>query len=126
MALVATLQMVSVWVMPRLRVLERGQGVGGLAALADGDDQGLRVGHAVAVAVFAGDLHAGGDLGDALQPVLGRRAGVVAGAAGQDEHAVDVLEDAVGAVAEQLGVMLSTPSSVSAMARGCSKISFCM
>jgi hypothetical protein len=58
---------------------------------------------AVAVAVFAGDLDAGRDLGDALQPVLGRGARVVAGAAGQDEDVVDILEDAVGAVAEEFG-----------------------
>jgi hypothetical protein len=44
MALVATLQMVSVCHAQAARVLERGQGVGGFAALADGDDQGLRVG----------------------------------------------------------------------------------
>ena len=40
--------------------------------------------------------------GDAFEPVLGRAAAVVAGAAGEDQHRVDVLEDAVGAVAEQL------------------------
>jgi hypothetical protein len=84
-------------------MLQGGQRVGRLAALRDGDDQRARVGHAVAVAVFAGDLHAGGDAGDALQPVLGRHAAVQAGAAGQDQHAVDGLEDAVCAVAEQLG-----------------------
>ncbi len=62
MALVATLQMVSVCVHAQaLRVAQRGQGVGRFAALADGDDQGARVGHAGAVAVFAGHLHLGGD-----------------------------------------------------------------
>mmetsp|Transcript_59261 Transcript_59261/g.139848 ORF Transcript_59261/g.139848 Transcript_59261/m.139848 type:complete len:517 (-) Transcript_59261:3941-5491(-) len=85
----------------RAGVLEGGDGVRRLAALADRDDEGLGVGHAVAVAVLAGDLHAGGDLGDALQPVLGGRARVVAGAAGQDQHLVHLLEDAVGAVAEE-------------------------
>ncbi len=52
MALVATLQMVSVWGHAQaLRVAQGGQGVGGFTRLADGDHQGLGVGHAGAVAV---------------------------------------------------------------------------
>jgi hypothetical protein len=43
-----------------LGVLERGQGVGGLAGLRDGDDQGFRIRHGSAIAVFAGDLDAAG------------------------------------------------------------------
>ena len=77
-----------------LRVAQRGQGVGGFAALADGDDQGARVGHAGAVAVFAGHFHLGGNARDVFQPVLGGAAAVVAGAAGQDEDVVDFLENA--------------------------------
>ena len=76
-----------------------GQGVGGFARLADGDDQGARLGHAGAVAVFAGHLHAAGDAGNRLQPVFGGAAAVVAGATRQDEHAVDVFEHAPGSVA---------------------------
>lgn len=83
------------------RVLERGQGVGRLAALRDGHHQGVGVRHAVAVAVFAGDLDVHRHLGHRLDPVLGGEAGVVAGAAGQDQHAVDLLEHGIGAVAEQ-------------------------
>jgi hypothetical protein len=45
----------------------------------------------------------GRQLGDALEPVLGDRAAVVAGAAGEDQHLLDLLEDAEGAVAEELG-----------------------
>ena len=62
--------------------------------LADGDHQAARVGHAGAVAVFAGHFHLGGDAGDFLEPVFGRAAAVVTGAAGQDEHAVDLFENA--------------------------------
>ena len=76
-----------------------GQGVGGFARLADGDHQATRVGHRVAVAVFAGHFNLGRDVGHALQPVLGGATAVVTGAAGQDEHRVDVLEHAVRVVA---------------------------
>ena len=82
---------------------ERRQRVGGLAALRDRDDERARVRHAVAVAVLARHLDRGRDLGHRLEPVLGDRAAVVARAAGEDEDRVDLLEDAVGAVAEQLG-----------------------
>ena len=50
------------------------------------------LGTRVAVAVFAGHFDLRRDFGDALQPVLGGAAAVVAGAAGQDQHRVDVLE----------------------------------
>ncbi|MPN27766.1 hypothetical protein SDC9_175200 [bioreactor metagenome] len=77
-----------------LRVAQCGQGVGGFAGLADGDDQRFGVGHAGAIAVFAGDFDVAGDLGDGFDPVLGCAAAVVAGAAGQDQHRVDFLEHA--------------------------------
>ena len=84
-------------------MLERGDGVGRLAGLADGDDQGARIGHAVAVAVLAGDLDLRRDLGNGFQPVLGRRARVVAGAAGQNQHAVDLAEHGFGIGTKQRG-----------------------
>src|SRR5690606_20227547 len=87
----------------RAGVLERGQRIGRFAGLRNGDHQRARVGHAVAVAVFTGDLDRHGNLGDGFDPVLGGQASVVAGAAGQDEQRIDVFEDLVGAVAEQLG-----------------------
>lgn len=83
------------------RMFQGGQGVGRLAALRNRHHQRVRVRHAVAVAVFAGHFHADGDLGDRFDPVLGRHARIRAGAAGEDQHAVDLLEDLVGAVAEQ-------------------------
>ena len=79
-----------------LRVLECGQGVGGLAGLGDSDDQRPWIRHAIAIAVFTGDFDADRQLGQAFQPVTGGEAGVVAGAASQYEDAVDVLEDLFG------------------------------
>jgi hypothetical protein len=87
----------------RLRMAQRGQGVGRLAALADDDHQRARVRHAGAVAVFAGDFHVAGHAGQGLEPVARDAAAVVAGAAGEDEHAICLAEHAVGAVAEELG-----------------------
>ncbi|MNV05475.1 hypothetical protein D3C71_958140 [compost metagenome] len=75
---------------------QRGQGVSGLARLADGDNQGAWVGHAGAVAVFAGHFDLRGDARDVFEPVFGGAAAVVAGAAGQDQNAVDFLEHAPG------------------------------
>ena len=77
----------------RLGVLEGSQGVGGLTRLGDGDNKGLRVRDAIAVAVFTGDFDADGDFGKAFQPVTRSQPGMIAGTAGQDEDAVDVLED---------------------------------
>ena len=77
-----------------LRMAQRGQGVGGLAALGDGHHQGVGVGHRVAVAVFAGHFNVARYFGDALDPVLGHAAAVVAGAAGQDQHRVDSFKHA--------------------------------
>jgi hypothetical protein len=62
-----------------------------------------RVGHTGAVAVLAGHLDLGRDACHGFQPVLGRAAAVVAGATGQDQHLVDVLENPVGTITEQLG-----------------------
>jgi hypothetical protein len=102
MALVDTLQMVSVFSMPSDRACFSAASVSAVSPdCENGDHQRTRVGHAVAVAVFAGDFHGHGDLGDGFDPVFGRQAGVVAGAAGQDQQGIDVLEDLVGAVAEQ-------------------------
>ena len=71
-------------------VAQCGQRVGGFARLRDHDDQRVRVGHRLAVAVFAGDFHLRRDLGDRFKPVLGRAARVEARAARQDQHAVDL------------------------------------
>ncbi len=71
---------------------QRGQGVGGLAALADRQHQGARVGHAAPVAVFACHLDLGRQTGQVFQPILGHAAAVVAGAASQNQHPVDLAE----------------------------------
>ena len=73
---------------------QRGEGVGGFARLADGDDQSLGIRDAGAVAVFAGHLDVAGNLGDGFDPVLGRAAAVEAGAAGEDQNRIDFLEHA--------------------------------
>ena len=87
----------------RFRVFQRSHGVGRLAGLADRHHQRTRVGHAVAVAVFACHFHIAGDLRNALQPVFGGEAAVVAGAAGENQHAVHAVEHAGRVVAKQIG-----------------------
>ena len=84
-----------------LRVLERGERVGGLARLRDHDHQGVRIGNALAVAILARDLDLAGHAREALDPVLGHRAGVIAGAAGEHQHAVDRGQHLLRAVAEE-------------------------
>ena len=81
-----------------------GQGVGGFAGLGDGDDQLLRVGDRGAVAVFAGDLDGARDAGDGFEPVAGGVAGVAAGAAGEDQDGIDVLQEVGGCGAEDAGL----------------------
>ena len=83
-------------------MLQRGQRVGGFAALRDGDDQRVRVRHAVAIAVFAGDFDVDRHFGNRFYPVFCGQSGVIAGAAGQDQHRVDLLEYGEGLIAEQL------------------------
>ena len=70
----------------RLRVLQRLHRVQGFAGLRDGDDELLRVGDDLAVAVFAGDVDRAGDAGDVLDPVARGQPRVIAGAAGEDLH----------------------------------------
>ena len=79
-------------------MFECGQGISGFTTLGDGDHQRFGVGHAVAVAVFAGNLNLAGNFGNGLQPVLGHAAAVVAGAASQYQHAVDGLKYVVSAL----------------------------
>ena len=82
---------------------QRCERVRGFAGLADGHHQRARIRHGVAVAVFTRDLDLGRDLGDALQPVFGGAAAVIAGAAGQYQHGIHFLEHAMRPVAEELG-----------------------
>jgi hypothetical protein len=83
------------------RVLQRGQRVGGLARLRDGDDQRARVRHAVAVAVLARDLDLRRESRRSPRSSTRDQSRVVAGAAGEDQHRVD-LQKTLRAVAEQL------------------------
>ena len=57
--------------------------------------------HAGAITVLAGNFHIAGHAGDGFQPVFGGAAAVIAGATGQDQHALDVTEHVGGFVTEQ-------------------------
>ncbi|MDR8823023.1 hypothetical protein FEQ05_06775 [Burkholderia pseudomultivorans] len=82
-------------------MLERRERVGGLARLRNHQHELARVRHRFAVAVFARDLDLGRDLRDRFEPVLRGQARVVAGAAREDQQAVDVRERGGRGVAEQ-------------------------
>jgi hypothetical protein len=100
-----TLQMASVLSWPSaLGVAQGGQGVGGFAGLRDGDDQLARIGHRNTVAVFAGDFDVARHAGNGFEPVAGGVAGVAAGAAGEDEDGVDVLQEVGSFGAEDAGL----------------------
>ena len=63
----------------------RRERVGGLARLGDADDEVLGADHRVAVAELGGDVHLDRDPGPVLDRVAADEAGVVAGAAGDDD-----------------------------------------
>ena len=84
----------------RLRVFQSFHRVQRFARLRNGDDQLLGVGNHIAVTVFAGDFHIGGDFGDAFQPVFAGGCGVKRGAAGKNFDAVNVLQNLLGGCAE--------------------------
>jgi hypothetical protein len=69
-----------------------GQGVGGLARLADGDGQRPRRQGRVAIAELRGDLDVAGQAGQLLEQVAADLAGVEGGAAGDDLDPVDLGE----------------------------------
>ena len=87
----------------RLRVFQRFHRIQRFARLRNGDDQLLGVGNHIAVAVFAGDFHIGGDFGDAFQPIFAGGGGVKRGAARQYFDAVNVLEHLLGGCAKVAG-----------------------
>ena len=72
------------------------QRVGGLPGLRDRDHQRAAVQHRVAVAELAGQLDLDGQPGPVLDGVLGQQPGVIGGAAGHDEHLVDLAQFLVG------------------------------
>ncbi len=63
------------------------EGVGGLARLADRDDDGAVLDDGVAVTEFAGVLALDRELGEVLEEVLADHAGVQGGPLGADDHA---------------------------------------
>jgi hypothetical protein len=62
----------------------------------DADTERALVEHRVAVAELAGDVDLGRELDPVLDGVLGHQGGVVAAAAGHDEHLVDLAQVVVG------------------------------
>ncbi len=68
------------------------QGIGGLPALADDEDEGIpRHGH-VPVAELAGELHLRGKMGERLDEVFAHQRGVVRGAAAAEDDALDAAQ----------------------------------
>ena len=86
-----------------LRVLERGERVGGLARLRHDDDECGGMRNAVAIAVLARDLDGARNARKRFDPLLRDERRIVAGAAREDQHAVDVGERRAGIGAEDLG-----------------------
>jgi hypothetical protein len=82
-----------------LRGTQGGEGVGGLAGLGDGDEQRVGRDHDLPVAELAGHLHVARHA-RLLQPVAGDEAGVVAGATGDDVHALRGVQQTLRLVAE--------------------------
>ncbi len=81
---------------------QRGQGVGGLAGLGDGDEEGVRRHYMLAVAVLAGYLHMAGHAGEGLDPILGHKPSMVAGAAGDDGDGLSLSQHGLGLETEGL------------------------
>ena len=87
----------------RLRVFQGFHRVQRFAGLRNGDDELLRVGNHVAVAVFAGDFHVARNAGNAFQPVFAGECGVIRCAACQNLDAVDIVKHGFGVCAEIFG-----------------------
>ena len=84
-----------------LRVFQRSQGVGRFAGLRDDDDQRVAIGHARAIAVFARHFHLRGQAREFFQPILGRQARVITGAAREYQCRIDALEQPCRRTAEE-------------------------
>jgi hypothetical protein len=82
---------------------QRGQGVGGLPGLGDGDEEGLIRCRVAAIAVFTRHLDLTGKGGGRFDPVSRHQAGMVAGTAGDDLDRADGLENVRGLLTEGLG-----------------------
>ena len=75
-----------------LRLAQGRQRVGRLARLRDGQDDRVAVDRRIAVAELAGVLDLDRDAGEFLEEIFADKAGVVAGAAGGQDDAVDLPE----------------------------------
>ncbi len=82
--------------------MQRRDSVRRLAGLRDGDHQSLRVRHGFPIAVFARDLDAAGDAGQRLEPIARDHPRVIARAAGEDQHRIDIPKNALGFRTEKL------------------------
>ena len=72
-----------------LAVAQRGQRIGGFAALADEDGEAARLQHRIAIAELGGDIDIHRQAGEGLEPVFRHEAGVIGGAASHDGDALD-------------------------------------
>ena len=102
-----------------LHLVHRGQGVGGLARLADRDVQAVLLDHRIAVAELRGRLGVGRHAGQRLDQVRAADAGVVGRAAAEDLDALDVEQVARREVepAEVGGAELQVEPALRACAR---------
>ena len=85
-----------------LAVAQRRERVGGFARLRHGEEQGAFPHDRAAIAVFAGDLDAARNAGDAFEPVTRDEPGVIARAAGDDLHIAHARQQLVGIDAEDV------------------------
>ena len=73
-------------------MLQRRQRVGGLARLRHDNDQRGCARHAVAITIFARDLHCAGNPDERFDPLLRDEARVIARPAGDDQHRLDIAQ----------------------------------
>ena len=75
-----------------LRLAQGGQGVGRLARLREGDDDGVAVDGRIAIAELAGVLDLDGNAGELLEQILADQGRVIAGAARRQDDALDLAQ----------------------------------
>ena len=93
-------------------LLERGEGVGGLARLRDRHDDVAGADDRVAVAELAGDVDLDGDAGEALDQVAADHRRVLRGAAGEQDDARALAEVELEAVEADVVGLETVPSMV--------------
>ena len=103
-----------------LRLAQRRQGVGRLARLRDGDDDGVAIDGRIAIAELAGVLDLDRDAGELLEQILADQGRVIAGAArGQDDAlgAAELLRVEVQAAEVSGGVGVVEPAAQGVLQR---------